>query len=69
MTAGHRGKSRTKPPKEILVMALDANFRRVPEGREPSTEAQEAPAPGVRRSIRRDVDEDHRCGRRTGRSA
>ena len=32
MTAGHRGKSRTKPPKEILVMALDANFRRVLKG-------------------------------------
>ena len=32
MTAGYRGKNRTKPPKEILVMALDPDFRRVLKG-------------------------------------
>ena len=32
MTAGHRGGSRSKPPKEILVMPLDPDFRRVLKG-------------------------------------
>ena len=32
MTAGHRSGSRSKPPKEILVMPLDPDFRRVLQG-------------------------------------
>ena len=32
MTAGHRSGSRSKPPKEILVMPLDPDFRRVLKG-------------------------------------
>ena len=32
MTAGHRGGSRTKPPKEIFVMPLTPGFRTVLKG-------------------------------------
>ena len=45
MTAGHRGKSRTKPPKEILVMALDANFRRVLKGESRPPKHRKPPPP------------------------
>ena len=69
MTAGHRGGSRTKPPKEIFVMPLAPRFRTVLKGERRPPKRPEPRSPAVRRSVRRDVDEDRRCGQRTGLSA
>ena len=45
-----------------------ARLPRRAEGREQDAAAPQAPGAGARRPVRRDVDEDHRCGRgaRTG---
>ena len=45
MTAGHRGGSRTKPPKEILVMPLDPDFRTVLKGESRPPKRPKPPRP------------------------
>ena len=45
MTAGHRGGSRTKPPKEIFVMPLAPRFRTVLKGERRPPKRPEPPQP------------------------